>query len=177
VLWLFTDAARLPDPSRAVAGLPRGLCGVVFRHDGVPGRAALARRISRICHERRLALVIAGDDRLSGVAAGTHARGGRRPARISGHARRGRWVTSSAHSVPDLVRARAAGVALVFISPVFPTESHPEARSLGLVRFEAFGRRARRLGLFVAALGGLDGERVRALSPVVTAVGAIGALV
>ena len=60
-LWLFTDARRLPDPRPSVARLPRGLAGVVLRHDGEPGRAALGRDLARICRARRLVLVVAGD--------------------------------------------------------------------------------------------------------------------
>ena len=37
-----------------VRGLPKGLCGVVFRHDGVAGRAALGRAVWRFCRARRL---------------------------------------------------------------------------------------------------------------------------
>ena len=64
-LWLFTDARRLPDPRHAAARLPRGLAGVVLRHDGEPGREALGRDLARICRVRRLALVVAGDVRLA----------------------------------------------------------------------------------------------------------------
>src|ERR1041384_7766902 len=79
-LWLFTDARRLPDPRPAIARLPRGLAGVVLRHDAEPGRAMLGRDIARICRARRLALVVAGDARLAAVlGAGVHLRGGRWP--------------------------------------------------------------------------------------------------
>ena len=60
VLWLFTDAGRLANPMPAAAALPRGLGGVVLRHDGVPGRAALGRALARLCRARRLALSVAG---------------------------------------------------------------------------------------------------------------------
>ncbi len=40
-LWLFSDAARMPDLLRVVRNLPKGLCGVVFRHDMAADRAAL----------------------------------------------------------------------------------------------------------------------------------------
>ena len=80
-LWLFTDSRRLPDPRPAVARLPRGLAGVVLRHDGEPGRAALGRDLARICRARRLALVVAGDVRLAAaLGAGVHLRAGRWPA-------------------------------------------------------------------------------------------------
>src|SRR5690349_3294328 len=106
-LWLFTDSLRLPDPRPAVARLPRGLAGVVFRHDEHPDRAALGRDLARICRARRLALVVSGDARLAAALhAGVHLRGGRWP----GHQRlRRSLITSSAHGVADLRRAYRAG--------------------------------------------------------------------
>lgn len=171
VLWLFTDALRLADPLAAAACLPKGLCGVVLRHDGVSGREALGRALARICRERRLALVVAGDARLAArLHAGVHLRGGRG---VRAGIRRGRLVTSSAHTARELARARRAGAALVFLSPVFPTVSHPGAPALGPVRWAAMARRA---GLPALALGGVDGRRARALPRDICAgAGVIGA--
>jgi thiamine-phosphate pyrophosphorylase len=172
LLWLFTDARRLPDPRPAVARLPRGLAGVVLRHDGEPGRAALGRDLARLCRARRLALVVAGDTRLAAaLRVGVHLRGGRWPGPCR---RRGVLVTSSAHGLPDLRRARAAGATLAFLSPVFPTLSHPGTRTLGAVRWS---RLAGNSPVAVAALGGVEGGNVRRLvRPACRAVGAIGAL-
>jgi len=170
-LWLFTDARRLPDPRPAVARLPPGLAGVVFRHDGEAGRAALGRDLARICRMRRLVLVVAGDARLAAALhAGMHLRSGRWPcARRPGHGP----ITSSAHSRADLVRARRAGVALAFLSPAFATASHPDATELGPVRWT---RLAGLAGVAAAALGGIDGASVRRLpARLCRAVGAIGA--
>src|SRR5262249_33433715 len=107
VLWLFTDQRRLPDPRPAAARLPKGVAGVVLRHDTEPGRAALGRDLARICRCRRLALVVAGDVRLArALRAGVHLRGGRWPSSV----RTGRGpVTSSAHNSVELARARRAG--------------------------------------------------------------------
>ncbi len=172
-LWLFTDAVRLPDPCGAVARLPRGLCGVVFRDDGRADRAALGRRLAVICRERRLVLVVAGDWRLAAqLGAGLHLRGGRRPA---GASRLVPAVTSSAHDMREVRRAVRAGASLVFLSPAFVTASHPGAGGLGAVRWVGMARTA---GARVAALGGIDGARVRRLPwPVCRGAGAIGALV
>src|SRR5487761_2711922 len=77
-LWLFTDARRLPDPRPAVRRLPRGLAGVVLRHDGVPNRAALGRELVRLCRARRLG--VAGAARLAApLRAGVPLWGGRWP--------------------------------------------------------------------------------------------------
>jgi thiamine-phosphate pyrophosphorylase len=74
----------------------------------------------------------------------------------------------------DLGRARVAGADLVFLAPVFPTASHPGARTLGPVRWT---RLARVADLRIAALGGIDGATVRRLpSRICQAVGAIAAL-
>ncbi|HET8997179.1 MAG TPA: thiamine phosphate synthase, partial [Acetobacteraceae bacterium] len=149
-LWLFTDFHRMPDPRPAVARLPRGLAGVVFRHDEDPRRALLGRDLARLCRTRRLMLVVAGDVRLAAaLGAGVHLRGGHWP----GPTRRRGMVTSSAHRLPDLRRAAAAGARLAFLSPVFPTASHPGAPALGPLRWM---RMARAAPLPVAALGGVQ---------------------
>ena len=166
-LWLFTDARRLADPRPVVARLPRGLAGVVLRHDGDPGaapdRAALARDLARLCRARRLALVVAGDPILAAaLGAGVHLRGGRWPpgAPVAARRRQGTLLTSSAHGMAELRRAARARADLAFLSPAFATRSHPGAASLGPLRW---GRLARRARLPVAALGGIDGATVRRL--------------
>jgi thiamine-phosphate pyrophosphorylase len=170
-LWLFTDSRRLPDPRAAVAHLPRGLAGVVFRHDNDPNRAALGRDLARICRARRLALVVAGDVRLAAaLRAGVHLRGGHWP----GLLRPRGFVTSSAHGFADLRRAARAGASLAFLSPVFATASHPGAPALGPTRWSGLARQS---PITVAALGGIDGTSVRRLPlGFCRAVGAIGAL-
>jgi thiamine-phosphate pyrophosphorylase len=172
-LWLFTDAVRLPDPLPAIARLPRG-CGVVFRHDGVPGRAALAAAAARLCRQRGILMTVASDPRLAAaVGAGLHLRGGRaaRPWR-RGWLRPGQPVTSSAHDAPDLVRARRAGASAAFVSPLFATLSHPGARPLGPVRWAALTKLARGP---VLALGGVSGATVRRVPPAARGGGVIGA--
>jgi thiamine-phosphate pyrophosphorylase len=171
-LWLFTDYRRLRDPRPAIARLPRGLAGVVFRHDEDPERAALGQAVARMCRDRRLVLVVAGDLRLAAaLRAGCHLREGRRPGHVA--PRRGP-ITSSAHRAADIARARLAGANLVFLSPVFPTASHPGAKTLGALRWS---RLASGAGISMAALGGIDGRSVKRLPRrYCHAVGAIGAM-
>lgn len=172
VLWLFTDGERLADPRAAVARLPKGLCGVVLRHDGDPGRAALGRDLARICRARRLALVVAGDTRLAlELSAGVHLRAGRWPDIL--RPRRGLPCTSSAHDGAELRRACRAGAGPIFLSPVFPTPSHPGGTALGLARWLRLARQCNR----TAALGGVHGANVARLpGRFCYAVGAISAL-
>jgi len=170
-LWMFTDSQRLPDPRSAARLLPRGLAGIVLRHDHDPSREALARDLAQICRARRLVLVVAGDPGLAArVGAGLHLRRGITPRSACG----GRFLrTSSAHNLAELRASRRAGAALAFLSPVFPTPSHPGAPALGTVRWAALARQA---GLPVAALGGIDGKTARRLpARLCRGIGAIGA--
>jgi thiamine-phosphate pyrophosphorylase len=169
-LWLFTDAARMPDICSVIGQLPRGLCGVVFRHDGQPGRAELGAMVATLCRRRGLALSVAGDGRLAArLRAGAHLRGGRWP-----DLRRPRGlITSSAHDVGEVIRARRAGAHAIFCSPVFATASHPGGRALGLF---GYLRLAHRAGPGKAyALGGIGGRDIRRLGRICAGAGAIDA--
>lgn len=157
MLWLFTDAARQPDPLASVRRLPRGLAGVVLRDDGLAGRAELGRSIAAVCRARRLALAVAGDWRLAAALhAGLHLRAGRRPPCAR---RQLLALTSSVHGAADLIRASRAGAALAFLSPAFPTASHFGAPALGPLRWALAARRSGG----AAALGGVDGGTIRKL--------------
>lgn len=146
-LWLMTDE-RIGDLLAAVRRLPRG-AGVVFRHYATPAaeRRRLWRRVLRIARARGLVLVRAGADRL--------------PGEMGTHGRRGAGVrTWPAHSRAEARAGRRAGADLLFVSPVFPTRSHPGAPALGPVRARAIGAG---LGAPLIALGGMDAKRFRRL--------------
>jgi thiamine-phosphate pyrophosphorylase len=154
-LWLMTDE-RLGDGLwDALERLPRG-AGIVFRHYSLPGaaRRRLFARVHQIARRRKLVLIAAGAP-LPG-ADGVH-----------GAAGRGGLRSASAHDLRELKAAERQGAHLVFLSPVFPTRSHPGARTLGRVRFGLLARQAR---IPVIALGGMDARRGASL----TASGAYG---
>ncbi len=164
-MWLFTDVARGGDLLAAVNALPKGLCGVVFRHDGVRARGALARMVWQICRIRRLAMVVAGEP-LPFAGPGVHLRDGR-GRRTAG------LRTGSAHGVAALTRAFRNGADIVFLSPAFPTASHPGQPGLGALRWASGAQRHRGA---VYALGGVDGWTAKRLPAWVGGAGAIGAL-
>lgn len=179
-LWMFTDWTRAPDPLPAIAKLPAGLCGVVFRHDAAPNRAVLMQQVARMCRARRTVLVVAGDPRWAAAAgAGVHLRNGwRRTLRLPA----ARLVTSSAHDRISLLRAVRAGADAVFLSPLFQTASHPLAPALGPLRWSHAARRHRGmmalgLGTEIYALGGVTGRLARRVPGRAAGAGAIGAAI
>ncbi|WP_371416813.1 thiamine phosphate synthase [Sphingosinicella sp. BN140058] len=123
----------------ALEHLPRG-AGVIFRHYGLPveARRRLFLAVRGVARRRRLILVVAGPLPLRGD--GNH---GRR-----GHGLR----TAPAHDLKQIRAAERGGADLVFLSPVFPTRSHPGRPALGRVRFGLLARQCR---VPVIALGGV----------------------
>jgi thiamine-phosphate pyrophosphorylase len=164
-LILMTDPVRLRDPLAAVARLPRG-SAVVLRHYGEPDRQRLAARLAHLCRLKGLRLLIGDDPRLghSVGASGLHLteRALRSAPRRWRRLRRPAWlVTAAAHGPMALLRAARAGADAVLLSPVFPTASHPGARTLGPIRLA----RWRRLSpLPVYALGGVTAVTARRLA-------------
>ncbi len=168
-LWLMTDAARLPAPQKAIAALPQD-AGVIFRHYGVAGRAALGAELRALCARKGLPFLVAGDLRLARAlrADGLHLpeAQARQASAIKRRAPR-LWVTVAAHSLPALRRAQAAGADAALLSPVFPTQSHPGAPTLGPHRFAQL---VGAIALPVYGLGGVnEGNAAR-----LTASGAFG---
>ena len=161
-LLLMTDPRV--DPIRRARRLPPG-CAVVLRHYDRPERYALGLDLRRICRERRLLFLVANDVRLAAAlrADGLHlaeavARQAARP--LAWVKARGALLSVAAHGRPALRRARRLGADWATLSPVFPTDSHPGAPTLGLRRFALWARHA---GLPVLALGGIRPRTVRAL--------------
>jgi thiamine-phosphate pyrophosphorylase len=152
--WLMTDE-RLGDGLwTALKRLPRG-AGVVVRHYSLaPGeRLALARSVVAFGRSRGLVVAVAGDERLArrAGAAIVHNPDRRRTLLIRSFA---------VHDSSQLRRAAARGASALFVSPVFPTRSHPGARPLGTMRTAALVRLAGRMPVF--GLGGMTVQRFEA---------------
>ena len=141
-LWLMSDARMGAGFIPALRALPKG-SGVVFRHYelGQAERRALVEKVRRTASARRLMLVVAG-------------KGGQ-------HGRHRGAITAPVHSIPERIAAERAGVKLLFVSPVFATNSHPGAKALGRVRCGMMVRGAKAP---VIVLGGMNSARARSLS-------------
>lgn len=154
--WLMTDermGGRLWD---AVARLPDGGSGIVLRHHAVPARErrALAVRLAEICADRGLTFGVAGNSELAEALGAEFVHNP--AAAIDGP------FSMSVHDLDQALKARRRGAALVFISPVFPTRSHPGAAALGPGAASSLAEAA---GMPAIALGGMTAARFAALAP------------
>jgi thiamine-phosphate pyrophosphorylase len=154
---------RTRDPDAIIVRLPRG-AAVVYRAFGAANAVCVGRRLRRLARRRGLVLLAGADPSLAAAigADGVHLpeRSADRAAGIR-RARPGWLVTAAAHSAAAIVRARVAGADAVFVSPVFASASPSAGRPIGAVRFAAMARRA---GLPVFALGGIDAATARRIT-------------
>lgn len=149
-VWMLTDERQGKGLWPALDRLPRG-AGVIVRHYSLPEteRQALARSIAR----RGLFVAYSGSEsaaRRAGAEAvyGAAKRPGRLPRLFPVHNRR------------EIIAAERMGAALLLLSPVFPTRSHPGAKTLGISGFSGLARTARTP---VIALGGMTPNRFKRL--------------
>jgi thiamine-phosphate pyrophosphorylase len=150
-IWLLSDARNDAALERVLAKLPRG-SGLIYRHYHLAAAERRARfeQLARIARRRGQLVVVSGTSRVARLWKADGSYGPPAP----GHGLR--LVT--AHSLPEIAAARRARAAMIVLSPVFPTRSHPGGRALGPLRFRLLAARA---GVPVIALGGMDAQRAR----------------
>ncbi|WP_313802741.1 thiamine phosphate synthase [Sphingobium sp.] len=150
MIWLMTDE-RVGEAAllAAVARLPVGKAGVVFRHYRTSRRKrrALFDQVARVARSRRLVLMLGGT---ASQAQGWGADGWHgRDSRVAGKAL---LHSMPVHDEREMLAALRDGADLVFLSPLFSTRSHPGAFPLGKVRFANLARLS---DVPVMALGGV----------------------
>lgn len=149
-VWMLTDERQGEAMWDAIARLPKG-AGVIVRYYSLPLRERLG-MAKRIRTQGRF-VAFAGTEteaRQAGAQAvyGTSRHRGTLPRLYPVHNR------------AEIRAAERAGAALLLLSPVFPTRSHPGAPALGPYRFARLAASTRTP---VITLGGMTSPRFRRL--------------
>ena len=146
-IWLMTDERMGEGMWAAIERLPPG-AGIVLRHYSLHAaeREALAERIRELAGQRGLTLAVGADVELAKRLGADLVHN---PGREAGDLPFSRAV----HSVEQAELAARDGAALVFVSPVHATRSHPHAEPLGLERAVEIARAA---GVPAIAMGGVN---------------------
>jgi thiamine-phosphate pyrophosphorylase len=158
LLWLLSDARNDAALEPALAALPPG-SGFVFRHYHL-GQSERAARFAALAAGARARghVAIVADTPTVAVAWGADGVYGRAD-RIAGASTPLKLAT--AHDGEELIAAGPAGADGVFLSPVFPTRSHPGARALGIHGFHVLAQQS---PVPVIALGGMTRARAAELA-------------
>lgn len=156
-LWLLSDERNDAQLEPALASLPQG-SGFVFRH------YHLAEAERRLRFDELAAVARAGRHLviLSGAAELAQAWGADGIYGAPGALTRlpGLLRLATAHDAREIADANRAQADGVFLSPVFPTRSHPGGSCLGVSLFHELAAHAE---MPVIALGGMTAERARTL--------------
>ncbi len=149
-VWLMTDE-RLGDQLwNVIDRLPEGEAGILFRHYSlaVEARQSVGQRVAGIAARRDLTLAVAADPDLAvRLGADLIHNPVRLPCLLP--------FSRSVHSLDEARKARSDGAALVFVSPVHPTNSHPGQAALGVSRALEIAEAAMVPAL---ALGGMNAQ-------------------
>lgn len=152
-LWLLSDERNDAVLEMALATLPKA-SGFVFRHYHLKEKARRARfdALAALGRYREHLIVLSGD---LDTAAEWGADGVYAPASKLGR-RNGLLRFATVHSAREIFQANRAEVDAMFLSPAFPTRSHPKGGCLGISIFRDLAARANSP---VIALGGMNAER------------------
>jgi thiamine-phosphate pyrophosphorylase len=149
-LWLMTDERLGESLLDVVARLPEG-AGIVFRHYSL-GEVARRDLFEKVRAAHPGMLLLAGTSALAAKweADGSHGRGAGAGFR-----------SAPVHDYAEIRDAERNAASLLFLSPAYPTNSHPGTPALGIARFAWL---ARRTALPVIALGGMNAARGKRLA-------------
>ena len=150
LLWLLSDARNDTALEQALGALPKG-SGFVFRHYHLEQQQRRA-RFEALCSVARRYGHLVILSRASGW--GEDGRYG-----FASEATKGLFL-ATAHDGDEIEQAVAAGADGIFLSPVFPTASHPGSATLGVHGFNVLAQQS---PVPVIALGGMTYERAREL--------------
>lgn len=152
-LWLLSDERNDARLEMALATLPKGN-GFVFRHYHLKEKQRRARydALSALCRQLGHMLLLSGDAETAAAwgADGIYGRPNKL-AKLPGLLR-----FATVHDAREVFLANRAKVDGMFLSPVFPSRSHPDRGCLGITNFRDIASRADRT---VIALGGMNAER------------------
>lgn len=158
-LWLISDERNDEHLERSLKRLPPG-SGFIYRHYHLSDQARIARfiRLARICRALGHVIILAD----SALTAKEWGADGIYGAPRALYPRRQDMIhLATAHTMADIGAAGRFGADACLLSPVFPTRSHADAKSLGPVRFRLMARHAK---MPLIALGGMTPHHAAAMN-------------
>lgn len=156
-VWLFSDERNDARLEWALATLPKGN-GFVFRHYHLKPKQRRTRfdELLPLCRACGHVVVLSGDSdtALEWGADGVYGPPGKLAKRP------GLLCFATVHDAREVFLANRAKVDAMFLSPAFPTRSHPGGGCLGMTNFRQIAAQAQ---CPVIALGGMNAERAAEL--------------
>jgi len=157
-MWLLSDERNAHLLHRTLRAFTVQIA-FVYRHYHLPPgeRYAEFRKLSRIARAEGHSVILSD----SALTAREWGADGIYGSPLSLYPRRRELLQiATAHNMREIAQANRMGADAVMLSPVFPTRSHPGAKTLGAMRFLHMAKHAK---MPVIALGGMDSQYARQL--------------
>ncbi|MEP2735498.1 MAG: thiamine phosphate synthase [Erythrobacter sp.] len=157
-IWLISDERNDAVLERSLRALPRG-SAFIYRHYHLNGAVRWARfqALRRVCKSREHILILAD----SAQTAREWGADGIYGAPLSLYPKRAGMIQlATAHNLRELGQAARKGADAALLSPVFPTNSHPNGKTLGTAHFRCLAQHS---PIPIIALGGMTQARAKAL--------------
>lgn len=156
-LWLLSDARNDAALERAIGELPEG-SAFIYRHYHLDPKSRRRRfdALLPLAAARGHLVFLSGSD---DEAQAWGALGSYGPPEAIGEPNRLLRI-AAVHDAEEIAHANNAGTDAAMLSPVFATNTHPNARPLGPERFHALAALAE---MPVIALGGMNAQTARQL--------------
>jgi thiamine-phosphate pyrophosphorylase len=160
----FTDRRKILDFEKTIKNLPKDAVIIIREYDLPKAeREDFAWKISNLARSKNLKVLVGKDLLLARKikADGVHFSDfDKLPL---GQLRRRNFIFSfSCHGLKSIILAGKLRPDMVFISPIFPTSSHEEIKSLGLLRLAKIVIKKQKI-LPIYALGGINSSNIKAL--------------
>lgn len=160
----FTDRKKISDFKKVIKNLPKNSVVIIREYDLAPKeREIFAQEISALARKKDLKVLVGKDLVLAQKikADGVHFSDfDKLPLPLLRH--RNFIFSFSCHSFKSFLSARKLKPDMIFISPIFPTSSHKETKSLGL-QYLAKIITKNRNSLPIYALGGVNSTNLKSL--------------
>ena len=170
-MFFFTDRNRVDDVFAVVKNLPKNSAIIIREYDLENSqRLDFARIISDLARKRSLKVFVGKDIKLAKKikADGVHFSDWEG---LKSYNNLGKnfLISYACHSEKSVRRAQKIGCDLIFYSPIFPTKSHPNQKTIGSLKLRNLTAKAT---IPIYALGGIDGNNAKIL--VSSGVGGVG---
>lgn len=136
---------------------------VIVRDYHNPERKIFSYQIADLCKQRQIKLLIAGDPilALQVKADGLHISNQNYSELKIWKSKMPKWmITASAHNLKQLTNIKNYGFTAATFSPIFPTNTHPNAHHIGLLKFM---KNVKIFNYPVYALGGITLHNINSL--------------
>ncbi len=162
-MFFFTDRNRIKDIFAVVKNLPKD-CAIIIREYDLneAQRLDFASKISIIAREKSLKVFVGKDIKLANKikADGVHF-SDRESFLGFKNLHRNFLISYACHSEKSVRQAQKYGCDLIFYSPIFPTKSHPNQKSIGALKLRNLATKTQTP---IYALGGIDEKNIKIIA-------------